>query len=865
MKSKQEIASSLEMALKETDVKKRDALISQAENDLYEIVKEQEPIEKNKFIQGLYSTVGFLGRGIGQLAKVYPTTGAALQVATPITETARMGVRALNPDAQYETPDPDVLAEIKSGIDISDRAGFGPLIKDIITASGGRNEGYIPPQSFAEEFPELSSFIGEATKPANIASLGLDYLSGSALSKKFAPKGNIINPRMVSEETALGYLKSISRDDKLMLDMLKEKENYKLLSPEKRQIVPPPRIDRIVNVIKENPDKYLKILRPRELFLTLQEDLSKLKNQQDFIVENMPSDKFTDAEDLQRLAISKLKGEEAGQIKSAKEIIRRNIPFSDIDSSIINSIDRLRYLYDKIKEKGKIIDGEKIALENELSIEKNSLIKTINETPDIVNNPKYDPVIDWIGSLEAVDSGEVFPKKYSGTSDEFFRSMDDYFSKLKDKNLSKDELLESLADFYRQNQPSTQTDPKGLSGVAFSPENRKWSGLLKQVKKETILPIIQGAAKEPTTIPNSIKQSLIESAIARISEINYELKELSNNKMKSGRNSEYLKIIDERKSLQVELSKLKESMHNRFGKIYSEQSDYVSDIDALNEVTPQYISKKRQLGNKLKTDYATMPTIEQKPLSLAGSAIESASSEIQDAIMSGADKIDFDLYKDTNREMSTKIPFRNLVEKNLLDDGGFTHIPAATPTGRTGLIESAVQMGPRFIRPTLSKVKYGIGNFAKTPIEASKYSGELMTAPSYKERADYVTREPQSLGLALASYEIPRNSKKILEEADLVLAKLAQNTTTPEGQVLFDAVHDAIKNNPKKVPKLMQILSQQHPGIFQYSETNSFDNIVPPENRGAVVKKLNNSKNLTNSEKARKIKALINEGYLDEF
>ena len=118
---------------------------------------------------------------------------------------------------------------------------------------------------------------------------------------------------------------------------------------------------------------------------------------------------------------------------------------------------------------------------------------------------------------------------------------------------------------------------------------------------------------------------------------------------------------------------------------------------------------------------------------------------------------------------------------------------------------------------------------------------------------------------ASASDKQPRNSKKILEESDLVLAKLAQNTTTPEGQILFDAVHDAIKNNPSKIPSLMKVLSEQSPGVFQYSESNSFDNVVPEAMRKNVLKKINNSKQLSNSQKAKKIQMLINEGYYDEF
>ena len=397
MKTKQQIAQDLKNALSEQDINKREEMITRAENDLYELVKSKEPMEKNEFIQGLYSAAGFLSKGLGQAAKVLPITGAALQISTPLTEAARKGVRSLNPNAKYETPEPNMMAEIESGINVSDRAGFGPLFKDIVTASGGENVGYPIPSDMRDEFPQLSSALEELTKPANIASMGLDYILGSKVSEKFAPKGNIIKPRMVSEETALGYLKSISKDDKLMLDLLKEKENYKLLSPEKKQLAPIPRIDKIVEIIKENPDKYLKIMKPNELFLTLQDDLSKLKGQQDFLVENMPKTAVTDAEDLQRLALSKLRGEEAGQMESAKNIIKRNIPFKDVEDRVFNSIDKISQLRKDIREKGRILDSERLGLINEIELEKNRIIKDIENSPEV----KLDPnILNGVRDLE---------------------------------------------------------------------------------------------------------------------------------------------------------------------------------------------------------------------------------------------------------------------------------------------------------------------------------------------------------------------------------------------------------------------------------------------------------------------------------
>lgn len=873
MKSKKEIASLLEKALLEKDPTTREALIAQAETDLHELVSSKEPIEKNEYIQSLYSGLGGLTKGLGAVAKTFTPIGPIMEVATPLTEGARIGLRKLKPDAQYDTPEPNPMAEIESGFNVSDRAGFGLVLQDIVSALGGKNTGLPVPEDMEKEFPELSSMIMEITKPANIASGLVDYMLGSKVAKLTDKKEFAgIKPRTTSSKTAMEYLKSISRDNKLMLDMLKEKENYNLLSPERRKNLPKPRIDRIVELIKNNPDKYLKEINPQELFGVLQEDLKGLREQQIELVENMPKTKFTDAEDFQRLALSKVINEEAGQSESARKIIKKNIPFEDIDNIVIESIDKINELTKRIKETKRKEGSLRNQLVNELEIEKNSLINTINNEPDLKNNPKFDKVLNWLGSLEAVEStADIYPKKYgTNTGESFFREMDAFLSdKFKGRTISKDDALNALLEFYKKNQNKTQTSAEGLEGVAFSPRDSKWTGLLKNVKNDKILPLIEGAGKELELIPNDSKQLLIEKSIERISEINNELRDLSNAKTKSGRNASYLKLIDERRGLEKNLSNIKRNMQEKFGRIYSEAEDYVADIDKRNEVTPQYISKKRQLGNKLKSDYATMPAIDQKPLSIAGSAIESAASEIQDVIMAGSNEADFNIYKDINREMSTKIPFRNLVEKNLLDDGGMLHIPVDRATGRSGVIETARQMGPRYIRPFASRAKYGMKTFLQTPNVISDNLGIINAVPepmSFREKAETV-RAPQSepVALALASYEIPRNSKKILEESDLVLAKLAQNTTTPEGQVLFDAVHDAIKNNPSKIPSLMKVLSEQSPGIFQHSESNSFDNVVPEAMRKNVLKKINNSKQLSNLQKAKKIQMLINEGYYDEF
>lgn len=160
-----------------------------------------------------------------------------------------------------------------------------------------------------------------------------------------------------------------------------------------------------------------------------------------------------------------------------------------------------------------------------------------------------------------------------------------------------------------------------------------------------------------------------------------------------------------------------------------------------------------------------------------------------------------------------------------------------------------------------------------TAVRAAE-GGLAYSSPSYAARAGKIAQKGYGLmskiptvplALSLASYEIPRKTDQIMKERDLVLSKLAQETKTPEGQVLFDTIHDAMMNAPHKVAGLMKMMSDQYPQIFAQDKYQSFDGIIPPQNQKAALKDINNSSNYSNVQKSEKIKKLITEGYYDQL
>lgn len=122
-------------------------------------------------------------------------------------------------------------------------------------------------------------------------------------------------------------------------------------------------------------------------------------------------------------------------------------------------------------------------------------------------------------------------------------------------------------------------------------------------------------------------------------------------------------------------------------------------------------------------------------------------------------------------------------------------------------------------------------------------------------------REPQSLPMSLVSYQIPRNSKAILENKDVIVAKIAQMSNDPHMVEMFQ---DALINHPEKLSKALPALVLGFPDLFEDDDYNRVDGkIFDPRLKQKALLDLRNSKTMTLREKAFKAKRLQQEGVLE--
>lgn len=108
----------------------------------------------------------------------------------------------------------------------------------------------------------------------------------------------------------------------------------------------------------------------------------------------------------------------------------------------------------------------------------------------------------------------------------------------------------------------------------------------------------------------------------------------------------------------------------------------------------------------------------------------------------------------------------------------------------------------------------------------------------------------------MASTQIPRNSDKIMAMKDQFISTIARNTKTPEGKILFDEVVNIMETNPSQIKKILPLIMQQYPNIFEDDPYNRLDGEVPPDFKQKAMEKIMNDEGSA-LEGANKMQLLI--------
>jgi hypothetical protein len=119
-------------------------------------------------------------------------------------------------------------------------------------------------------------------------------------------------------------------------------------------------------------------------------------------------------------------------------------------------------------------------------------------------------------------------------------------------------------------------------------------------------------------------------------------------------------------------------------------------------------------------------------------------------------------------------------------------------------------------------------------------------------------RTPQSLPEQLIRFKIPRTTQGVMKNADIIIAKTAQQQ--PE---MLPTVIDIVKNNPERVPELMSFAASTMPEMFELDEYERFDGAVSTAKMNIARADLMRDPNLSNTERIKLVNRLNKTGKME--
>jgi len=123
-------------------------------------------------------------------------------------------------------------------------------------------------------------------------------------------------------------------------------------------------------------------------------------------------------------------------------------------------------------------------------------------------------------------------------------------------------------------------------------------------------------------------------------------------------------------------------------------------------------------------------------------------------------------------------------------------------------------------------------------MEERKYPDQSMMTPT------------QSLPEQLMNQEIPRSTEAVMENPNLFLAKVAQQT---DNQDLVIQLGEAMKH-PRKLEKFLPLIARQYPNLFEFDEYGAWDRkLIDPADRQLYTKDIMKRDDLNEYQKAEVI------------
>ena len=751
-----------------------------------------EPTLESQYLDPTYKTLGI----VSNVAGAYGLPSS--MVVSPVLQTVRGVLR----EAQ-KLPSDDIKVFEGFGDPTNRYASTAPLMEDIYSAAGIQQKpisktiedvtGYELHPYIRKEFPKASSFL-ESIRPSDIASVPADIMlygkfglpaqqEVQRLAGKTAKTISPFMPNIVDKQKlALNILKSGSTSSKLFNEL---SANGKIKDIAQR-IIDDPTLNRIDRA------KTLEALGGETVPTTVTRGgqemirhrpsggkIGDLTGKQFNLIEDLSKNPETPYYDVMetnieakhRLADQGLPGSVQS---SASKKIDEFLPYASDESHQIELMNKRSELIKQEADVSAAIEAQKANELSKLSKQNLESLSKKENIPFFVENPAHEP-----GRTEYVTSKEV------GPSPEY-------------TPINPKEAIGSSGTVIGY-------EPSGSVIKPEPPITERTSRVFRPAQGNELVWNREGAQKRVEIVKEIENIQNQMDMLKGVNPNHPSVKALVEKRNQLA--SQYWSIAEEG-------FPTKEAYHEHLRNLNKK---------VLREAYEDRISANKQLGDLPRTSE------EYGATQAAAKAVEESTQNVLTSSMDDATRAEF---MNRQAELSDLLDLKELYKGSYATKSGEPNIPFGGILNPAGVAREAIRLKGKYIDPVLldyvakpyesvSKVHQGV---ASRLSELPTTERAAVQAGALKREQDQ-GRSPQSIptpeqaqfmgrGLVenLADYEVPRDTKTILENKQAVLAKIAQVTNDPR---LIAQLDDGLNKHPDKLEPLVQMISLQFPNLFE--------------------------------------------------
>lgn len=710
----------------------------------------------------------------GTLDTLTPLGKAFSHVMTPITESVRGPFQyAAQQMGTSQTPPIDPLAEFEDGLGRpSSRAGFGPLLTDISNAMGVQQRPLANVD--IENMPTTSAVLTQLSNPAEA---GGAILEGAMGTKNFKIPG-------------VDNLGIINRARSVTSDLINPASTgAEFIDKARIGVGKPPMMPRN-RAMAANFDTNLQNLAGEFYPSTILDPLTSRTNKR-----NMISNYVTEAAKDRGLLDEIL---ENGQFEYMVDMLEQNPdlikPFNKKGSLDLMEGPVVSGLNPETNRMGYKRDPSQGQL-GKLAAQQGMII---DEIPDLFDVNKEDFLSSALNELPGgLDSTQrTSAERLISDSVKPVTRDPEKLRRVQQSMDLRDQIIESGGKYG--------VEPDMVSNPEYRPELQWLSDLPVETDLSNVYP--RNTQRNVTTISKEGDALIPGYTTDIISET-----DLGREFNPTPRNQSILDIAMGKQNIPREIPNpnklvMRDQVRQLFDDLMGVEDPTIPDVDTYNEFMYQqnqtpavpFLNEQRKTGNVYIDQ--TSPFMDPRDVASrhhAGQALESAASQGLKQPMSELPGLTKELYQDTNRGISTRRNYRDLLSGSRAEKDSFGRVVPQGDVER-GVVSRVLGSADEFVVPTGHKVADYLQR------QGVQYGGPMTKAST----------------VSLQSYRIPRDSAQIMEQKEIVSAKIGKELG-PE----FSADMKKI-NDPDAMKIFLRQVEQFRPDLFEKDPYARMDGII---------------------------------------